>query len=148
MPYSFQGHALLDRNSQWSLNSKPRLLNLFAFLTSTILSSDCSLILSELINQTTLSALLTCLEQIHSQDLNVSNSKYAFYNVNKIKTTSLLSFKLRNPGKYTPFTSCSHIYTRLGVEGIYQTRCIEPTDGTVLPSWICRYDVLERVTEP
>jgi len=37
----------------------------------------------------------------------------------KIKTTSLLSFKLRNPGKYK--------YTRHGVEGIYQTRCIEPT---------------------
>jgi len=45
----------------------------------------------------------------------------------RIKTTSLLSFKLRNPGKCPPFTSCSHIYTRLGVEGIYQTRCIEPT---------------------
>ena len=37
----------------------------------------------------------------------------------KIKTTSLLSFKLRYPGKYK--------YTRHGVEGIYQTRCIEPT---------------------
>jgi len=34
---------------------------------------------------------------------------------------------LINPGKCPPFTSCSHIYTRLGVEGIYQTRCIEPT---------------------
>jgi len=41
----------------------------------------------------------------------------------RIKTTSLLSFKLCNPGKCPPFTSCSHIYTRLGVEGIYQTRC-------------------------
>jgi len=30
-------------------------------------------------------ALLTCLEQIHSQDLNVSNSKYAFHNVYKNK---------------------------------------------------------------
>jgi len=39
----------------------------------------------------------------------------------KIKTTSLLSFKLRNPGKYK--------YTRHGVEAIYQTRCIEPTLG-------------------
>jgi len=29
--------------------------------------------------------MLTCLEQIHSQDLNVSNSKYAFHNVNKNK---------------------------------------------------------------
>jgi len=29
--------------------------------------------------------MLTCLEQIHSQDLNVSNSKYAFYNDNKNK---------------------------------------------------------------
>jgi len=29
--------------------------------------------------------LSTCLEQIHSQDLNVSNSKYAFHNVNKNK---------------------------------------------------------------
>jgi len=53
--------------------------------------------------------------------------KMLFIMLIRIKTTSLLSFKLRNPGKYTPFTSCSHIYTRLGVEGIYQTRCIEPT---------------------
>ena len=54
-------------------------------------------------------SLLTCLEQIHSQDLNVSNSKYAFIMLIGIKTTSLPSFKLRNPGKYAPFTSCSHI---------------------------------------
>ena len=46
----------------------------------------------------------------------------------KIKTTSLLSFKLHNPGKYK--------YTRHGVEGIYQTRCIEPT--SILPQFTAK----------
>jgi len=53
-------------------------------------------------------ALLTCLEQIHSQDLNVSNSKYAFHNVNKNKDDVI-----RNPGKYAQSMKVQ----------IYQTRC-------------------------
>jgi len=64
----------------------------------------------------------------------------------RIKTTLLISFKLRNPGKYTPFTSCSHIYTRLGVEGIYQTRCIEPTD-TMLENSKCEDEFMNLLQD-